>query len=119
MHYLLPIFLASTSCLPTYSSEQDSLGSIQTLEVSFPPYSWSLGWEQMQDLRRLSSQLPSGTVVSLETCATSEGNGEHFRKERARSVSYFLTSGNPLDVRISLCDTPNPDKASKVYVSVE
>ncbi|MSR85890.1 hypothetical protein EXS74_00675 [Candidatus Woesearchaeota archaeon] len=116
--YLLPLLFSSTSCLPTYSSEKDSLGSIKTLEVSFPPYSWGLSWEQMKDLRHLSSQLPSGTTVSLESCATKDGNGEHFRKQRTTAVEYFLVQGNPLDVLVSLCDKPDQEKAKTVYVSV-
>jgi len=100
------------------SHSQPDRQKIEIPNVDFEPYSWALDGEEMKALRVLSRHLPSGTPITLETCATSAGDGEYFRRERAAWVEYFLVHGNPLDVRISICNQPDPEKARRIYISV-
>ena len=117
--YLLPIFAIYTNCF-FVDAQNLKKTPPESMEIPFNSYSWALNGQQMADLRRLSAALDSDAIVSLETCATNQGDGEYFRRERVRGVTNLLTHGNPgLDVRIFLCETPDSDKARKVYVSVE
>ena len=113
--YILP-FLTYTACSspdPTISEKIE-----EVLTIDFEPYAWSLDWKEMKSLRELSSHLPSGAIISLETCVGGEGNTEYFRVERTKWVEYFLTHNNPLNVQVSRCDEPDPYLAEHIYVSV-
>ena len=90
----------------------------KNLAISFPENSWALSWEQMKELARFRSHLDSGETVSLEVCVASAGDKGYFPRNRAQSVKYFLISGNPLDVELSLCYSPDPERQRNVYVSV-
>ena len=114
-NYLLPFVLASSSCLGT---EQPQYSVPQTFEISFPPQSWALTWEQMKELRIVSWHLPLKTKVSLETCVSGSGDSKYFAQQRVESVKYFLTQGNPLGVEMSLCCT-SPRLYNTVYVTIE